>query len=432
MFKQLLKPETSYQPTIMLRKLLPSQVDSRLAIILLIVFVNIVGAGMALPLLPLFAKHEFTLSDQWITILSASFFAAQFLAGPWLGQLSDRFGRIPVLVVSQLGTVVSFMMLGAAPNIAWLFAARILDGITGGNIIVAQAYVTDITPPERRTQSLGLVFSTFGLGFIFGPTLGGLLGAWLGARAPFYVAAAISLIPAILTWWFLPETITAAKRQQFSTQPRPKLSLAQALGNASLLLVLTLTIGAQFALGILQSTFSLYGEAVLFAGQSEERIRLGVGLLLGVVGLGQFFTQLVLLRPALRRFGDAGTAVVGIVTRVIGLVLIALASEPMLAALSSLFFAAGQGLMMPPLQSLATRTVPDNQRGAVLGLSQSAVSLSTIFSQAIAGSIFAASVHLPYWLGALITASMLLPAMALLRQFPPVAKSVSESRSSTY
>ncbi|HUN22585.1 MAG TPA: MFS transporter [Anaerolineales bacterium] len=408
----------SHRPTIMLRKLFPSQVDTRLAIILLIVFVNIVGAGMALPILPLFAEQEFALSAQWITILSASFFAAQFIAGPWLGQLSDRYGRIPVLVASQLGTVVSFMMLGAAPNIAWLFAARVLDGITGGNIIVAQAYVTDITPAQKRTQSLGLVFSTFGLGFIFGPTLGGLLGAWLGARAPFYVAAGISLIPAILTGWFLPETITAEKRQQAVNQPRPKLSVSQILKNQSLLLVLLMTIGAQFALGILQSTFSLYGKAVLFAGQSPERVRLGVGLLLGVVGFGQFLTQVAILRPMLRRFGDAGTAVVGIVVRVIGLVLIALASEPMLAALSSLFFAAGQGLMMPPLQSLATRTVPDNQRGAVLGASQSAVSLSTIFSQAIAGSIFAASVHLPYWLGALITACMLLPAMALLRKFP--------------
>src|SRR5262245_34987546 len=132
-----------------------SVLDKRLIVILLIVLVNMVGAAMVTPILPLYAQRQFHMSPQTITLLLASFFAAQFLAGPVLGQLSDRYGRIPILIISQIGTVISFIMLALAQQVWVLFAARILDGITGGNIIVAQAYVTDVTPRERRTEALG-------------------------------------------------------------------------------------------------------------------------------------------------------------------------------------------------------------------------------------------------------------------------------------
>jgi DHA1 family tetracycline resistance protein-like MFS transporter len=120
--------------------------DRRLITILLIVLVQMLGAAMILPILPLFAQREFALSPQVIALLSTSYFAAQFLAGPYLGRLSDKYGRVPILIFSQIGTVISFVMLALAPSAAFLFLARILDGITGGNIIVAQAYITDITP----------------------------------------------------------------------------------------------------------------------------------------------------------------------------------------------------------------------------------------------------------------------------------------------
>ncbi|MEZ4621985.1 MAG: MFS transporter [Caldilineaceae bacterium] len=127
-------------------------IDRRLITILLVVFVGIVGAALILPILPLYAQRQYHMSPVTITLLNSSFFAAQFLAGPYLGRLSDRIGRLPVLIVSQIGTALSFVMLAFAPSVAWLFAARILDGITGGNIIVARAYVTDITPREQRTR----------------------------------------------------------------------------------------------------------------------------------------------------------------------------------------------------------------------------------------------------------------------------------------
>ncbi len=173
----------------------------RLFPILLIVFTNILGAGVILPILPLYAEGQFGGSILQITLLSTSFFAAQFLAAPWLGRLSDRYGRRPVLIVSQIGTVAAFILfilagpLGQVIN-SWglalpmsggmimLYLARTLDGITGGNITTAQAYVTDVTPEEHRAQGLGLVQAAFGAGFIFGPAFGGVL-ANLGPVAPF-------------------------------------------------------------------------------------------------------------------------------------------------------------------------------------------------------------------------------------------------------
>ncbi|NJL93049.1 MAG: MFS transporter [Anaerolineae bacterium] len=142
--------------------------DRRLPTILLIVFVQLVGASMALPVLPLFAQRQFALQPQVITLLVSVFFLAQFLAGPTIGRLSDQYGRLPVLLVSQAGTVLSFLMISTAESALVLFAARVLDGITGGNLVVAQAYITDITPREQRTQALGYIFASFGLGFTVG------------------------------------------------------------------------------------------------------------------------------------------------------------------------------------------------------------------------------------------------------------------------
>ncbi|MFW6068259.1 MAG: MFS transporter, partial [Chloroflexota bacterium] len=186
--------------------------DRRLLTILVIVFVQMVGAAMVLPILPLFAQREFEMSPGVITLLISAFFAAQFIGGPYLGRLSDQYGRLPVLIVSQIGTAFSFVLLGGATSVWMLFAARILDGLTGGNIIVAQAYITDITPREQRTAALGYIFAVFGLGFIFGPALGGVLSAAFGARIPFYIAAAAAFVAVIMTWRVLDETVTEEQK----------------------------------------------------------------------------------------------------------------------------------------------------------------------------------------------------------------------------
>ncbi len=393
-------------------------VDPRLVTILLIVFVQMLGAAMILPILPLYASRQFNMSPQVITLLVSSFFAAQFLAGPILGRMSDRYGRVPILIISQIGTALSFFMLALAPNAAVLFLARLLDGITGGNIVVAQAYVADITPREKRTEALGYIFAVFGLGFVIGPALGGLLSSSLGPRIPYIIAGVAALIPTLLTWLVLDESVTPEQKAAAASggTGRRSLSFSEVIQNQPLILVLLVGFVGQFGIGMLQATFALYGEAVLFAGYPPEIVDRGIGLLLAVVGFGQLLTQLVLLRRMMVRFGDAGLVIVGTSTRALAFFIFAVALSPWLGAAASLIFAIGTGLMMPSLQSIATITVDDSSRGGVLGVYQGSISLAVIFSTAIAGLIFNISPTAPYWIGVVFSLLALLPALLLLRQ----------------
>ena len=390
-------------------------IDRRLLTVLLIVFVNMLGSSLILPILPLYAQRHFQMSPQTIALLVSSFFAAQFLVGPYLGQLSDRYGRIPILIISQIGTVISFVMIAFAPSMAWLFAARILDGITGGNIIVAQAYVTDVTPREKRTESLGYIFAAFGLGFMFGPALGGVLAAAYGIRVPFLLAALAALIVVVMTWRLLDETLTPEQRMEARKRRGGSITPSAILRNGPLLAVLGIAFVGQFSLGMLQSTFALYGEAVLFQNYSEDATNIGVGLLLAAVGAAQFFTQTWLLRRLLRRYPETWLVVAGTVVRSVGSFIFAIITTPWLGPFGSIFFATGIGIMMPPLQSLATTTVDDQERGGVLGLYQSVINLSTIFSTALGGFFFGISPTLPYWFGGIVSLLVVIPALGLVR-----------------
>lgn len=392
------------------------EIDRRLLTVLLIVFVQMLGGAMIMPILPLYAQREFGMSPQIITLLSTSFFVAQFIAGPYLGRLSDKHGRIPVLIISQVGTAVSFVMLALAPNVTFLFIARILDGITGGNIIVAQAYITDITPREKRTQSLGFVFAVFGLGFIFGPAIGGILSAAFGPRVPYMFAAVAATIVVLLTWFTLDETLSAEQREANRRFTKQNIGLSTIVRNNSLLLILIVAFVGQFGMGLLQSTFALFGEAVLFAGYSEKVVNLGIGIMLTLIGVGQVLTQTLLLPRAIKRYDEAWLVVFGLSLRTVGLFILAALAAPLTGGVAALFFATGVGLMMPPLQALATTTVADEMRGGVLGVYQSTLSLSTIASTAVAGTIFALNPHNPYWLGAALSLVVLVPAFVLVRR----------------
>jgi DHA1 family tetracycline resistance protein-like MFS transporter len=296
-----------------------------------------------------------------------------------------------------------------------LFAARLFDGLTGGNIVVAQAYVTDVTPKEHRARALGLILAMFGLAFFVGPVVGGLL-VGLGPRVPYFFAAGAAAIVVLLTVFTLDESMTAEERTALR-EKAVKLTFRAAVAIRPLVLAMVLAFLAQFALGLVIATFALFGEAVLFDSNPE----LGVGILLTFVGLSQIVTQTSILPKAIARLGERRLVAVGIGFRSAGLVVYAFTVSPVLAAFGGFLFAMGGGLTMPPTQSIATKTVDDSMRGGVLGVMSASMSLAFISSMAISGVLFSVAPHLPNQvaLGASILA--LLPAMLLRRGAPELS-----------
>ena len=185
---------------------------SKLLIIFLTVFVDLIGFGILIPVLPLYAKHfgATEVSNGWLVGIYS---IMQLVASPLLGRLSDRVGRRPVLFFSLVGTAVGFFIMGWAGTLFWLFVARIIDGVSGGNIATAQAYIADVTPPEERSKSMGLIGVAFGLGFILGPAIGAIL-SHISISAPFYFAGGLAVLNAGMVYFFLPESLSKEKRSQ--------------------------------------------------------------------------------------------------------------------------------------------------------------------------------------------------------------------------
>lgn len=412
----------------------------RLFPILLVIFTNILGAGVIIPILPLYAEGQFAGTVPQITLLSALFFGAQFLAAPWLGSLSDRYGRRPVLLVSQMGTVFAFVMfifagrlgtaleslVGMLPvtgGMLVLFAARTLDGITGGNITAAQAYVSDITTEERRAQGLGYLQGAFGVGFIFGPAFGGFL-ATVGPTAPFVGAAVITTGTFLLTLFTLEESLPEAERGDRGERRRMIPSPRMLLTDRTLALILGITFVASMAFSVLPATFSLYADRVLFsarpAGQGAE---LYIGLMLTFHGLMTVITQVFLLRPLIDRFRERWVLLFGEVALTVSFLGLGIGNGAVFVTAALAPFAFGQGVSQPSIQSLLTRASGDRSRGEMLGYYQSSRSLALITGPLWAGYVFEViSAHAVYQIGTLIMLVAVGLAAALLRM--PVAKSI--------
>lgn len=412
----------------------------RLFPILLIIFTNILGAGVIIPILPLYAEGEFGGTVLQITLLSTSFFGAQFLAAPWLGRLSDRVGRRPVLMLSQLGTVLAFVLfILAAPlgrlidslgmslpitgGMVMLYVARILDGITGGNITTAQAYVSDITTEGERAQGLGLLQAAFGVGFIFGPAFGGVLSNY-GPATPFIGAAIITTGTLLLTTFMLQESLPPGERGEEPGRGRALPSLALLKGERALTLVLLIGFTAAMAFSSLPATFALYAERVLFAASpNPDRIRFYIGLMLTFNGSTQVITQMALLRPLVTRLGERRLLLVGEASLMTAFAGIASAGNAIAATALLAPFAFGMGVSEPSLQSLVTRFGAGRMRGQMLGYYQSARSLALILGPLWAGYAFEAlSPRAVYLSGAFLVLLAFLLALALLRQPIPTPR----------
>ena len=392
----------------------------RVLTIFLIVFVNFLGASIVQPILPLYAGGRFGASPGTISILLASYFAAQFLAAPVLGQLSDRYGRLPVLVLSQVGTVASFLILAGAESLPMLFAGRILDGITGGNVIVAQAYLTDISTPKQRAGALGVVFMAFGLGYALGPAVGGFISALADDRTAYYVAAGISLVTVLMTIFLLDESLTPAQRLARRLNSQSKLGAHDVVNNPSLMVIMALGFVAQLSIALMNSTLALYGEQVIFAGQPSDNVHLGNGLIFSGFGIGQVIAQLFLLRPLIARYGEKWLIVFGAVFRGLSIMSIVLIVSPFwVAGVAMPLVAISSGVMMPSVQTLATTSVSRSVSGAALGWYQSAATMGIILGTALGGQFFSIAPALPYLIAGGILLLTTIPALYLKRIHKP-------------
>jgi len=390
--------------------------------IMAVIFTNILGAGMILPILPLYATENFGASVFQAALLSTAFFAAQFIAAPVLGRLSDRFGRRPVLMVSQLGTTLSFilflfadqigvwldsiglgnsaMTVGLGGGLFMLFFARSLDGITGGNITTAQAYISDITTEEERTQSLGMLSAARGTGFILGPAVGGMLSG-INVHAPFIAAVVITFATFLLTFFILGESLPPEKRES-EDQPAPAFSIRDTLTNPNLFLLILLGFLAISAFSALPPTFTLYVDRVIFPEISEAGlVAQRVGFMLMFSGVFSVFTQLVLLKRLVKRFGEKRLVLVGFTVWGLGMVAFPLVDNVFWLTGMLAPYAFSRGVIDPSLQSLVTRFSTEKNRGRVLGIYQSGQSLAFIMGPIWAGYVFeAVSPKSVFWFAA--------------------------------
>ena len=326
-----------------------------LLVIFLTIFVNLVGFGIIIPLLPFYAT-TFGASPLTIGLLFASFSISQLVSAPILGDLSDRWGRRPVLILSLLGTAVSFAMLAVAEGLVMLFAARIVDGLSGGNITTARAYIADITPEAERPRAFGLLGAAFGLGFIVGPALGGAFST-ISYAAPIWAAAAITLVAMALAWIWLPETVHRSEAGGVS----PWRAVRELSQRPGLRLLLSIDFLYWMSFAVYQTTFALFG-ARRFGFDATH-----TGYLFSAFGALGVLVQGGLIGPMAKAFGTRQSLVIGLVCAAIGWGGSALTySVPVFVAML-IPGAIGIGLCSATLSALVSNAADSREQGRVQG-----------------------------------------------------------------
>ncbi len=356
---------------------------SPLVVIFTTVFIDLVGFGIVIPVLPFYAEgSRFNATPRTVGLLFASYSLMQLIFAPILGRLSDKYGRRPVLLISIIGTGIGFLILGFAKTLWMLFAGRILDGITGGNISTAQAYIADITSKEDRAKGMGLIGAAFGLGFVFGPAIGGILSRW-GVEVPFLFAAGLCFANTILLYFRLPETVTPDHPARVSAAGGRGFSqLIQSLRNPRLGFVLSIYFLFIVAFSIMTTSFSLY--TMFRFGYDAQH----TGYLFTYVGILAVIVQGGLIGRLVKRFGELPLVIVGALLFAGSLFAIPFVG-PQTGGLFALLvggglFSIGNSLSGPSLTSLASKSAGPAEQGSVLGVTQSAASLARAVGPALA------------------------------------------------
>ncbi|MGI9067577.1 MAG: MFS transporter [Pyrinomonadaceae bacterium] len=391
---------------------------SPLVVIFTTVFIDLLGFGIVIPVLPFYAEGtRFNATPRTVGLLFASYSIMQLIFSPVLGRLSDKYGRRPVLLISIIGTGIGFLILGFAQTLWMLFLGRILDGISGGNISTAQAYIADITTKEDRAKGMGLLGAAFGLGFIFGPAIGGILSRW-GVEVPFLFAAGLCFANAVLLYFTLPETVTADHPARVSAAGgRGWSQLMKALTAPRLGFVLIIYFLFIVAFSIMTTSFSLY-TMFRFGYDAQHN-----GYLFAYVGLIAVIVQGGLIGRLVKRFGELPLVVVGALCFAGSLFAIPFVGPYRGGLLALLIgggiFSLGNSLSAPALNSLASKSVGPAEQGSVMGVTQSVASLARAVGPSIAALLIHSqtpqvgadgvahymsdhSLYVTFWTGALI------------------------------
>jgi DHA1 family tetracycline resistance protein-like MFS transporter len=393
-----------------------------MAFILLTVLLDVIGVGIIIPVLPQlvtdFLGGDASEAAKYYGIIAAAFALMQFLCAPLFGSLSDQVGRRPVILISLFGFAVNYALLALAPSLRWLLVARLLSGITGASITTANAYIADISTDDNRAQNYGMIGAAFGLGFIIGPGLGGLLGQ-LGPRVPFWVAMAIVMLNWLYGLLVLPESLPADRRRPFSWHRANPFSSIVNLRRYPLVLRLS----AAFVLLSLGHR-GMETIWVLYTNHRYGWHELQNGLAMALVGILTAAVQGGLVRIVVPRLGDRRAAVIGLCISTVAMALFGLAAAGWMMLAVVVLNSLG-GIAPPAIQSLVASQVSPAEQGSVQGTVTSLMSLTSIIAPLIATQLFSyftkpdAPIHLPgapFFMGAVFFLGALLVAITAFQK----------------
>jgi DHA1 family tetracycline resistance protein-like MFS transporter len=382
--------------------------------LLAVVFVDLLGFSLILPLLPFYAE-TFGASPTAVGLLVASYALAQLIGAPILGGLSDRLGRRPVLILSILGTSLGFLIFGLAGSLLVLFVSRILDGLTGGNISVAQAYIADVSTPETRARNFGLIGAAYGVGFVVGPALGGFMSRW-GYELPAFVAAGMAFVNALAVYFFLPESLSAEHRGEVRSHPLSLKSVGMhhffAQDRAAGLLRIRFVFALAFS--TFQTVFTLWAQYHL--GLSAE----GTGYVLAYVGVTIVVIQGGIVAPVSKRFHENPLILVCIALMAVGLAAWGFAPGIPSTLGALLLVSLGGGVFGAVGNSALSHAVAPSDVGSVLGVGTSLESITRVIGPSVGGFLLGTvGTWSPGATGAVILVLLLPYAAVVLRRPVP-------------